>query len=118
MMQGKYQFKPPLPFILCSEGAGVVSESKSTQFKAGDRVFFTSGTHGAAAEEHITDESKLLPLPSTLSFSQGAGFMMGYSTAYHGLVHRGNLKKGEWLLVTGAAGGMGLAAIQLGKALG
>ncbi len=90
----------------------------------GDRVLFTSGTHGAAAEEYVmqADSTNLHPLPAPLSFSQGiavlgearqvtaepeapcaagAGFLMGYTTAYHGLVHRGQLKPGEWLLVTG-----------------
>merc|ERR1711865_238062 len=110
MMQGKYQYKPPLPFTLCGEAAGVVTESKSANFKPGDRVFFTSGTNGAAAEEFVGDEALFMKLPSTLSYSQGAGFIMGYTTAYHGLVHRGRLQPGEWLLVTGAAGGMGLAA--------
>merc|ERR1719156_374396 len=60
----------------------------------------------------------MFPLPDTLSFSQGAGFAMGYTTGYHALVQRCRLQPGEWLLVTGAAGGMGLAAVQLGKALG
>eukprot|EP00658_Telonema_sp_P-2_P036743 TRINITY_DN26513_c0_g2_i1.p1 TRINITY_DN26513_c0_g2~~TRINITY_DN26513_c0_g2_i1.p1 ORF type:complete len:280 (-),score=67.55 TRINITY_DN26513_c0_g2_i1:180-1019(-) len=102
----------------CSEGAGVVTESKSASLSPGDRVFFTSGSHGAGGEEYVGPAESFQRLPGTLSFSQGAGFMMGYTTAYHGLVHRGALKAGEWLLVTGAAGGMGLAAIQLGKALG
>lgn len=118
MMQGKYQYRPRLPFTLCGEAAGVVSESRSPEYRPGDRVFFSSGTHGAATEEYVGDASRMLRLPESLSFSQGAGFLMGYTTAYHGLVDRGQIRDGEWLMVTGAAGGMGLAAIQLGKALG
>lgn len=124
MMQNKYQYKPKLPFVLCGEGAGVVAEigADVTGFKAGDRVFFSTGTNGAAAEECIVTQGSgfggVYHLPDALSFSQGAGFLMGYTTGYHALVQRGRLQAGEWLLVTGAAGGMGLAAVQLGKALG
>eukprot|EP00756_Hemistasia_phaeocysticola_P007502 Hpha_TRINITY_DN14289_c0_g2::TRINITY_DN14289_c0_g2_i1::g.22339::m.22339/K00344/qor, CRYZ; NADPH2:quinone reductase len=118
MMQNKYQFKPKLPFTLCTEGAGVVTEVGSgvMKWKVGDRVFWSGW--GSAAEEYVGRENEILPLPSNVSFNEGAGFLMGYETGYHGLVHRGQLKAGEWLLVTGAAGGMGAAAIQLGKALG
>merc|ERR1719326_363423 len=73
---------------------------------------------GCACEKLVLSVENLHHLPATLSFSQGAGFLMGYTTGYHALVHRGRLQSGEWLLVTGAAGGMGLAAVQLGKALG
>lgn len=119
MMQNKYQYKPPLPFILCTEGAGVVREvgPKVSTFKPGDRVFFTS-MGGCAAEEVVLPDFVLVPLPDKLSFSQGAGFTMGYTTGYHALVTRGKLQAGEWLMVTGAAGGMGLMAVELGKALG
>jgi NADPH2:quinone reductase len=119
MMQNKYQFKPKLPFVLCTEGSGVVREvgPQVTKWKLGDRVFFAS-MEGCAAEEKVLHEATLLPLPETLSFSQGAGFPMGYTTGYHALVHRGKLQPGEWLLVTGAGGGMGLMAVELGKALG
>eukprot|EP01062_Namystynia_karyoxenos_P028916 TRINITY_DN21828_c0_g1_i1.p1 TRINITY_DN21828_c0_g1~~TRINITY_DN21828_c0_g1_i1.p1 ORF type:complete len:347 (+),score=144.86 TRINITY_DN21828_c0_g1_i1:77-1117(+) len=118
MMQNKYQYKPTLPFVLCTEGAGVVSEvgAKVTRFRPGDRVFFS--TFGCATEEIVLMEKLVHPLPAGMSFSQGAGFLMGYETGFHGLVHRGQLKAGEWLLVTGAGGGMGVAAVQLGKALG
>jgi NADPH2:quinone reductase len=122
MMQKKYQYQPKLPFVLCSEGAGVVTEAGSlvSEFKVGDRVFFSLGTNGAASEEIVLTAARggVFHLPDPLSFSQGAGFLMGYTTGYHALVHRGRLQPGEWLLVTGAAGGMGLAAVQLGKALG
>jgi len=120
MMQGKYQYKPQPPFILCSECAGVVVEvgSKVKTLKAGDSVFCAIGTNGAACEEIVVDHRQCVPMPDTLTFSQGAGFMMGYTTGWHALVHRGKLKAGEWLLVTGAGGGMGVAAVQLGKVLG
>eukprot|EP00928_Gymnodinium_smaydae_P047865 TRINITY_DN31979_c0_g1_i1.p1 TRINITY_DN31979_c0_g1~~TRINITY_DN31979_c0_g1_i1.p1 ORF type:complete len:349 (-),score=98.11 TRINITY_DN31979_c0_g1_i1:21-1067(-) len=125
MMQNKYQFKPPVPFVLCSEGAGIVKEVGASvkDFKPGDRVFFATGTNGAAAEEVVLSRGQgyggaIYHLPDALSFSEGAGFLMGYTTGYHALVQRGRLQAGEWLLVTGASGGMGLAAVQLGKALG
>lgn len=119
MLQNKYQHKPRLPFVLCTEGAGVVREVGAAvkRFKPGDRVFF-AWMGGCAREEAVLPEASCFLLPGPLSFSQGAGFHMGYATGYHGLVHRGQLKVGEWLLVTGAAGGMGLMAVQLGKALG
>lgn len=119
MMQNKYQFKPRLPFVLCTEGSGVVREvGKGVKhYKVGDSVLFSS-MMGCAAEEVVLPESMCIALPAGLSFSQGAGFHMGYTTGYHALVHRGKLKPGEWLLVTGAGGGMGLMAVELGKALG
>lgn len=119
MMQNKYQFKPQLPFVLCTEGAGVVREvgAEVRRCKVGDRVFFSSFS-GCAREEIILEEQVCVPMPAGYSFSQGAGFSMGYMTGYHALVHRGHLKPGEWLLVTGAGGGMGIMAVELGKALG
>mmetsp|Transcript_122293 Transcript_122293/g.351317 ORF Transcript_122293/g.351317 Transcript_122293/m.351317 type:complete len:348 (-) Transcript_122293:114-1157(-) len=122
MLQNKYQFKPQVPFVLCTEGAGVVTEvgPRAKKFKPGDRVFFamlpTLG--GCAREEAVLPEEVCHPLPETLSFSQGAGFHMGYATGYHALAQRGKLQPGEWLLVTGAGGGMGIMAVELGKALG
>eukprot|EP01059_Diplonema_ambulator_P020544 TRINITY_DN3436_c0_g6_i1.p1 TRINITY_DN3436_c0_g6~~TRINITY_DN3436_c0_g6_i1.p1 ORF type:complete len:355 (+),score=139.35 TRINITY_DN3436_c0_g6_i1:44-1066(+) len=118
MLQNKYQFKPKLPFVMCTEGAGVVTESNDPQWQAGDRVFFSSMIEGTCQEEWVGKGKELFRLPKQLTFSQGAGFMMGYATGYHALVHRGHLKAGEWLMVTGAGGGMGVAAVQLGKVLG
>lgn len=120
MMQNKYQYKPTFPHVLCSEGTGVVREvgSKVTHFKVGDRVIFNLGTHGAASEEVLIHQSLVKPLPDHFTFSEGAGYEMAFMTGYHALVQRGRLRAGEWLLVTGAAGGVGLAAVQLGKALG
>mmetsp|Transcript_76869 Transcript_76869/g.178285 ORF Transcript_76869/g.178285 Transcript_76869/m.178285 type:complete len:349 (-) Transcript_76869:8-1054(-) len=118
LMQNKYQYKPALPFVLTMEGAGVVSEvgKKVSRCKVGDRVFYN--WQGCACEELVVPEFVCYQLPPGFTFSQGAGFYLGYTTAYHALVHRGHLKAGECLLVTGAGGGMGLMAVELGKALG
>jgi NADPH2:quinone reductase len=119
IIQNKYQFKPPLPFSPGSELAGVVKEAGPgvEAFKAGDRVIaFT--TYGAFAEEVKTDASRLLPLPAKMSFEEGAAFLLTYATSDHALRDRGALKAGETLLVLGAAGGVGIAAIEIGVALG
>src|SRR5215210_3634799 len=119
IIQNKYQFKPPLPFSPGSELAGVVKEVGAgvTAFRAGDRVMaFT--TYGAFAEEVKTEATRLLPLPEKMDFVTGAAFVLTYGTSDHALRDRGALKAGETLLVLGAAGGVGLAAIEIGKALG
>ena len=119
IIQNKYQFKPPLPFSPGSELAGVVKELGSgvSGCKAGDRVIaFT--TYGAFAEEVKTEAARLLPLPAGMDFVHGAAFLLTYATSEHALRDRGALKAGESLLVLGAAGGVGLAAIEIGKALG
>lgn len=119
-MMHKYQEKTPHPFVPCQEGAGVVTEvgPAVTDFKPGDRVFyyFPFGT-GAASAEVVIPDTIVYHLADSLDFKEGAVFNQ-YATGYHALVDRGELKPGEWLMVTGAAGGMGLAAVQLGKALG
>ena len=119
IIQNKYQFKPPLPFSPGSELAGVVKEVGAgvTAFKPGDKVIaFT--TFGAFAEEVKTEASRLLPLPEGMDFIAGAAFLLTYGTSDHALRDRGALRAGETLLVLGASGGVGLAAIQIGKALG
>ena len=119
IIQNKYQFKPPLPFSPGSELAGVVKEVGSgvTAFKPGDRVIaFT--TYGAFAEEVKTEASRLMPLPEKMDFSSGAAFILTYGTSDHALRDRAALRAGETLLVLGAAGGVGIAAIEIGKALG
>ena len=119
IIQNKYQFKPPLPFSPGSELAGVVKEVGPgvSGWKAGDRVIgFT--TYGAFAEEVKTEAARLLPLPAGMDFVRGAAFLLTYGTSDHALRDRGALKAGESLLVLGAAGGVGLAAIEIGKALG
>jgi NADPH2:quinone reductase len=119
IIQNKYQFKPPLPFSPGSELAGVVKEVGAgvSGWGSGDRVIaFT--TYGAFAEEVKTEANRLLPLPEGMDFVTGAAFLLTYGTSEHALADRGELKKGETLLVLGAAGGVGLAAIEIGKALG
>jgi NADPH2:quinone reductase len=119
IIQNKYQFKPPLPFSPGSELAGVVKEVGDGVggFKPGDKVIaFT--TYGAFAEEVKTEAARLLPLPQGMDFVTGAAFLLTYGTSDHALRDRGALRAGETLLVLGAAGGVGLAAIEIGKALG
>ena len=119
IIQNKYQFKPPLPFSPGSELAGTVKALGHgvKGFHVGDRVIaFT--TYGAFAEEVKTDATRLLPLPEKMSFEEGAAFLLTYGTSDHALRDRGALKAGETLLVLGAAGGVGLAAIEIGVALG
>src|SRR5213075_2100354 len=119
IIQNKYQFKPPLPFSPGSELAGVVKEVGEgvSAWRAGERVMaFT--TYGAFAEEVKVDASRLVPLPQKMSFAEGAAFLLTYGTSDHALRDRAALAAGETLLVLGAAGGVGLAAIEIGKALG
>jgi NADPH2:quinone reductase len=119
IIQNKYQFKPPLPFSPGSELSGVVKEVGPgvEAFRPGDRVIaFT--TYGAFAEEVKTDVTRLLPMPGGMDFPSAAAFLLTYATSDHALRDRGALQPGETLLVLGAAGGVGLAAIEIGKAMG
>jgi NADPH2:quinone reductase len=119
IIQNKYQFKPPLPFSPGSELAGVVKEVGAgvNGWSPGDKVIaFT--TYGAFAEEVKTEASRLIRLPEKMDFVTGAAFLLTYATSDHALRDRGRLATGETLLVLGAAGGVGLAAIEIGKALG
>jgi len=119
IIQNKYQFKPPLPFSPGSELAGVVKEVGSgvQGWRPGDKVIaFT--TYGAFAEEVKTEANRLVPLPQGMSFAEGAAFLLTYATTDHALRDRAALAAGETLLVLGAAGGVGLAAIEIGKVLG
>jgi NADPH2:quinone reductase len=119
IIQNKYQFKPPLPFSPGSELSGVVKEAAPdvAGFKPGDKVIaFT--TYGAFAEEVKTEASRLVPMPQGMDYPQAAAFLLTYATSDHALRDRGALRAGETLLVLGAAGGVGLAAIEIGKALG
>jgi NADPH2:quinone reductase len=118
IIQNKYQFKPPLPFSPGSELAGVVKEVGAgvQGWRTGDRVMaFT--TYGAFAEEVKTEVGRLLKIPEGMSFVEAAAFLLTYGTTDHALRDRGALAAGETLLVLGAAGGVGLAAIEVGKAL-
>src|SRR3954470_6805388 len=119
IIQNKYQFKAPLPFSPGSELAGVVKEVGPgvSGARPGDRVIaFT--TYGAFAEEVKTEAARLLPLPQGMDFVTGAAFLLTYATSDHALRDRAALKAGETLLVLGAAGGVGIAAIEIGKAIG
>ena len=119
IIQNKYQYKPPLPFSPGSELAGVVKEVGAgvSAFRPGDKVIaFT--TYGAFAEEVKTEVGRLIPLPEGMDYPSGAAFILTYGTSDHALRDRAALKPGETLLVLGAAGGVGLAAIEIGKALG
>ena len=119
IIQNKYQFKPPLPFSPGSELAGVVKEvgARVQGWHPGDKVMaFT--TYGAFAEEVKTEAGRLLKIPDGMSFTEAAAFVLTYGTTDHALRDRGALARGEKLLVLGAAGGVGLAAIEVGTALG
>jgi NADPH2:quinone reductase len=119
IVQNKYQAKPPLPFTPGSELAGEIKEVGDgvKGYKPGDRVIaFT--TYGAFAEEVKVDAARLVPLPEGMDFNSGAAFLLTYGTSDHALRDRGALQAGETLLVLGAAGGVGLAAVEIGKALG
>ena len=119
IIQNKYQFKPPLPFSPGSELAGVVKEVGAgvSSVQPGDKVIaFTA--FGAFAEEVKTEAVRLLPLPEGMSYEAGVSFILTYGTTDHALRDRGQLKAAETLLVLGAAGGVGVAAIEIGKALG
>jgi NADPH:quinone reductase len=119
IIQNKYQFKPPLPFSPGSELAGIVKEVGEgvTSVKPGDEVMaFT--TYGAFAEEVKTEATRLLPIPEGMDYASAAAFVLTYGTSDHALRDRGALAPGETLLVLGAAGGVGLAAVEIGKALG
>lgn len=119
MLKGQYQTKPPLPFAPGSELSGVVSEVAEgvSGWSVGDRVM-ASVDYGAYASEIVIDVDRALPIPDNLSMPNAAAFSVVWGSAYYGLKQRGNVKPGETLLVLGASGGVGLAAVQLGKWLG
>ncbi|MGH9143001.1 MAG: NADPH:quinone oxidoreductase family protein [Vicinamibacterales bacterium] len=119
IIENKYQVKPPLPFSPGSEVAGIVKSVGDgvTIFQPGDRVMAITG-YGAFAEEVKTDARRMLAIPAGMEFATAAAFGLTYATSEHALVDRGALKAGETLLVLGAAGGVGLAAIEIGKILG
>ncbi|PWR22423.1 NADPH:quinone oxidoreductase family protein [Zavarzinia compransoris] len=119
IIQGKYQFKPEMPFAPGGEAAGVVTEvgERVEGFKPGDKVIVMTGW-GAFAEELVVTPDRLAPLPPSMPFEEGAAFLMTYATSHHALKQRARLQPGESLLVLGAAGGVGLAAVELGKAMG
>ena len=119
IIQGKYQFKPELPFTPGSDIAGVVKAvgSKVKNFKVGDEVFgFVP--NGGFAEEVVAPAKNVFPKPPMMNNAVGASFLMAYGTSYHALKNRAQLKAGETLVVLGASGGVGLAAVELGKLMG
>jgi NADPH2:quinone reductase len=119
IIQGLYQFKPELPFTPGSDVAGIVKEVGEgvSHLKVGQEVFgFVP--HGALAEEVLVPSNACFPKPPQMDFPIAASFLMAYGTSYHALKDRGLLSKGETLLVLGASGGVGLAAVELGKLMG
>lgn len=119
IIEGKYQFKPPFPFSPGGEASGVISAvgEKVSHLKVGDRVMALTGW-GSCAEQIAVPAYNILPMPDAMDFTTAAAFSMTYGTAIHALKQRGALQAGETLLVLGASGGVGLAAIEIGKAMG
>ena len=119
IIQGKYQFKPELPFSPGGEVAGVIKSVGPgvDSVAVGDRVIAFS-TWGGFAEELVVDSSRLVKISDQMDFQTASAFILTYGTSYHALKDRAQLQSGETLLVLGASGGVGLAAIQLGKSLG
>jgi NADPH:quinone reductase len=120
MRNGTYAVKPPLPYTPGSDGAGVVEAIGEgvTKVKPGDRVYTAKTLTGAYAEYALTLESQVHPLPEKISYAQGAGVWVPYGTAYHALHHTAGARAGEILLIHGASGGVGIAAVQIARAVG
>ncbi|BAN51183.1 NADPH:quinone oxidoreductase family protein [Metapseudomonas resinovorans] len=119
IIEGKYQFKPPFPFSPGGEAAGVVAAvgEKVSHLKPGDRVMALTGW-GSFAEQVAVPAYNVMPIPKGVDFNSAAAFGMTYGTSMHALKQRANLQPGETLLVLGASGGVGLAAVEIGKAMG
>ena len=119
IIEDRYQFKPPRPFAPGGEIAGVVEALGEgvAGWSTGDRVIAMLG-HGGLAEKVLVPAAAALPLPPERSFEEGSALILTYATSIHALLDRGRLKEGQTLLVLGAAGGVGLAAVELGKAFG
>jgi NADPH:quinone reductase len=117
MTQGKYQHTPAMPFVPGMECAGDIVETRSPHFSIGDRVF-AGMKSGAFAEETVIDGGAVFKMPDGMSYEDGATFRVAFKTAYHALVRQGRLQAGEWVLVNGATGGVGMAAVALCKRLG
>jgi len=119
IIENRYQLKPPLPFTPGGECAGVIKAIGEgiSDLKVGQRVA-AYAYWGAFAEQVVAERSKTLPIPEDLPFEVAAAFTLAYATSYHALKDRASLRAGETLLVLGAAGGVGLAAVEIGKALG
>ena len=119
IVQGLYQFKPELPFAPGNEGAGIIRKTGKnvTRFKEGDRVYFMA-PHGAFAEQICINEFGVFPIPNEISFQLAASYQMAYGTSYHALIQRGELSENDEVLILGASGGVGLAAVDIAKAKG
>jgi NADPH:quinone reductase len=120
MVTGKYQIKPPLPFTPGIEAAGEIIECAPdvVDLHLGQRVIALARRGGAFASELTLPAAFVVPIPDVMDFTTAAGFSVAYGTAHLALTHRGHLRSGETLLVTGAGGGVGLAAVEVGKRLG
>ena len=118
-VRGDYQFKPPLPFVPGGEGSGIITELGEgvEHLSVGDRVCF-NGLTGAFAEQVAAPAGAVAIIPDSMPFDQAAGLTVVYATSYYALKQRAKIQAGETLLVLGAAGGVGLAAVELGKAMG
>jgi NADPH:quinone reductase len=118
MAAGEYQLKPDLPFTPGVEAAGEVTEvNGAADVAVGDKVILKL-RHGAYADEAVVTPAQLTPLPSNFDYAEGATFLAAHGTAYHALIDRSQIQAGEVLLVHGAGGGVGLAAVEIGKLLG
>jgi NADPH:quinone reductase len=120
MRSGTYAVKPPLPYTPGSDGAGDIEAVGDgvSRVKPGDRVYTAKTVTGAYAEYALTLETQVHPLPSKMSYAQGAGVWVPYGTAYHALYQCALARAGETLLIHGASGGVGTAAVQIARALG
>jgi len=117
MVEGKYQLRPSLPFIPGMELSGVVSESNNDDYPTGTKVIYQM-RYGAYSEEVIANVDDLKVFPKNFSFEEAAGYSVASQTAYVSLVERANIIKGQTILILGATGGVGLAAVQLASAMG
>ena len=120
LVEGKYQSKPETPFIPGGEVAGTISAVGEgvSKFAVGDRVFGWQAGGGGYAEKIAMPETVVHPMPDSMNYDQGAALLCATETAHHALKQRGRLQAGETLVVLGAAGGTGIAAVQIGKAMG
>ena len=120
MVAGRYQVKPPFPFTPGLEAAGEVVEAGAAvgNLRVGERVIAVLRSGGGYAEEIVLDAAAVVPIPAAMDFVTAAAFPVAYGTSHFALTHRGRLQAGETLLVLGAAGGVGLTAVEIGKAMG
>lgn len=120
VIEDKYQFRPERPFAPGSEIAGVVEAVGAgvTQWKPGDRILAATSSSGGMAEKIVLDAGRAFALPKDRSFAEGASLLLTYGTSIHALLDRGRIKEGDTMLVLGAAGGVGISAVELGAAFG